>query len=79
MLLAEKDKKITVITAYKPTRKNMSGFLDSVDVVINSPPQSNLLLVGDFNAKQSDSFTGQVTDADGLYLKLFISTRTCTY
>ncbi len=66
-------KKLTIIAAYRPPRKNMSDFLDSLDVVVNSVSQSHLCLVGDFNAKHSDWFTDQVTDTDGLSLKQFAS------
>ena len=49
----------------------MDNFLDSLDVVMNFAQQRNVIMVGDFNAKNSEWYAPQKTDSEGSALKAF--------
>jgi len=66
-----KRKLVTVITCYRPPGGNMENFLDSLDIVMNSAQQRNVIMVGDFNAKNSEWYAPQKTDSEGSALKAF--------
>ena len=62
---------VTVITFYRPPGGNMDTFLDSLDVIMNFAQQRNVIMVGDFNAKNYEWYAPQKTDSEGSALKAF--------
>ena len=64
-------KLVTVIPCYRPPGGNMDTFLDSLDVVMNFAQQRNVIMLGDFNAKNSEWYAAQKTVSEGSALKAF--------
>ena len=67
-------KKLTLITVYRPPHQDISEFDDALEVVLDNVPATNLMVLGDFNARHSAWFAPQGTAAQGVALKLLTDT-----
>ena len=68
-----KRKKLNLINVYRPPDNLMDAFLEELDDVICKQigTRTKTCIVGDFNAKHTDWYTGQQTNQAGLSLKNF--------